>query len=404
MIVPSTPTSPGLSTVPGLRAFANPRFRMALATVILAMAATALCAVLLARAASPTGQFGIDSTDYLTAASRIASGGTPYAQAMLAGPVDSQGVDRYRYPPPLAQVLVTLAPVPIQAALWVWFALGFAAIVAALLMALRTAAMDGVEPTIWVLVAATLFLPVFDSLWKGNVSTVLALLVSTALVGGATGGAAVVIATLLKVVPVVFVPAWFVAGAPSRRAMIVTGLVALAASVLVSPGAWHDYLVVLPNMLAGSADEATNVAPWSMVARSGAPEWLGQMVRVGSVGFAVVAVGASMVAVRRPGGLALGGALCSIAMLLLPAALWYHYLVVLLPLAIVAWPRASNGARVALVLTGATISAGVAWLPLATVGWVVMAGSLVWVFARPPARVAAPAEARSGYVAGVAAR
>ena len=372
-----------LTAVPGLRTLAAPRFRVALAGVLLLTAIALLGSLLLARAASPTGQFGIDATDYLTAAQRIAVGASPYADEMLVGPVDAQGTDRYRYPPPLAQLLVPLSAVPTSVALWAWFALGMAAIVGALLVALRTARMLHPEAVLWSLAAACLFLPVFDSLWKGNVSGLVALLVSIAMVGGAAGGAAVALATLLKVVPVVFVPAWVIVDHRSRRGLVLTAIVIVAMSILVSPAAWRDYLVVLPNMLAGTADEATNVAPWSMIARSDAPAWLGQLVRLGSIAAAAAAVGVSVMVVRRPGGLPLAAALCSVAMLLLPAALWYHYLVVLLPLAIVAWPHATPGARGVLLLAALGVSAGVAWLPLATIGWVAMASVIVGVLASP---------------------
>lgn len=377
-----------LGATPGLRAFGTSRFRIALATLLIVTATLLLGSLLLGRAASPTGQFGIDATDYLTAAERISRGESPYAPAMLVGPVDSQGTDRYRYPPPLAQVLVPLASLPTQAGLWVWSALGLAAIVASVLVALRTAGQLRLEPVLWSLVAACLFLPVFDSLWKGNVSGLLALLVAIAAVGGAAGGAAVTLAALLKVVPVVFAPAWLVVDARSRRALLATGVGVVALSVLLSPGAWRDYLTVLPNMLAGSADEATNVAPWSMAARSGAPDWLASIVRLGSIALALLAVACSVLVIRRPGRLPLAAALCSIAMLLLPAALWYHYLVVLLPLAILAWPRATRGARAGIVVGGLCVSGGVAWLPMATIGWVVMASVIVGVLMDRPRPVA----------------
>ena len=58
--------------------------------------------------ASPA-QVGIDFGDYWTAATRVAHGTSPYAPEMLAGPVDAMGTDRFRYPPPLAQVLVPLS-------------------------------------------------------------------------------------------------------------------------------------------------------------------------------------------------------------------------------------------------------------------------------------------------------
>lgn len=391
-----------LTTLPGLRTLVTARFRATLAAVLLVVAATLLGSLLLGRAASPTGQFGIDATDYLTAAERIATGRSPYAPEMLAGPVDSQGIDRYRYPPPFAQVLVPLSALPTPAALWVWLALGLVSIMASLLVALRTAGLWRVEPVLWSLAAACLFLPVFDSLWKGNVSGLLALAVAIAAAGGAAGGAAVALATLLKVVPIVFVPGWWVLGSRSRRAMVAVALAVVATSVLLSPGAWRDYLAVLPNMLAGTADEPTNVAPWSLVARSGAPDWLADLVRLVSVAGALVAMSVSVLVVRRPGGPVLAAALCSAAMLLLPAALWYHYLVLLLPLAIIAWPQASPTERGALVLAGLAVSAGVAWLPLATLGWVVMAGLVTSVLARA-ASVSIPtlvARRRGGAVSG----
>ena len=40
---------------------------------------------------------------------RVATTGTPYAPEMLTAPVDAQGLDRYRYPPPLAPLLVPAA-------------------------------------------------------------------------------------------------------------------------------------------------------------------------------------------------------------------------------------------------------------------------------------------------------
>jgi hypothetical protein len=163
--------------------------------------------------------------------------------------------------------------------------------------------------------------------------------------------------------------------------MVLTVILAVALSALLSPSAWRDYLVVMPNMLAGSADDATNDAPWSMVARSGAPEQLVTVVRIGSIAIALGAVVASVLVIRRPGGLELAASLCSIAMLLLPAALWYHYLVVLLPLAIIAWPRSTTGARAAIVVAGLCVSAGIAWLPLATIGWVAMASVILRVLA-----------------------
>ncbi len=354
--------------LPGARTLGSARFRMLIAAVMVGVVGVLLAMLLLARAGSPTGQFGIDATDYLTAARRISGGGSPYASVMLTGPVDAQGTDRYRYPPTFAQLLLPLTALEQPAALWLLLIFQTAAIATAVGLALRMGGLLRPEPVLWAAAATMLFLPVFDSLWKGNVSGFLSLLVVLATTGGATGGAAVALATLLKIAPVTFVPAWFALDGRSRWGMLVTTLCVVTVSVVLAPTAWRDYLSVLPNLVAGTADEATNVAPWSVVARAGAPEIVGSVVRVLSLGVATAAIAASVVIIRRPGGLPAAATLATIAMLLLPAALWYHYLVVLLPLAILAWPTATRSERGALVVAGGVVTGGVVWLPLATVG------------------------------------
>ena len=64
-------------------------------------------------------------------------------------------------------------------------------------------------------------------------------------------------------------------------------------------------------------------------------------------------------------------------MLLLPAQLWYHYLVVLLPLAALAWSRADARQRGALIVSAAAVSFGIAWLPLATLGAMALTATTV---------------------------
>ena len=72
-------------------------------------------------------------------------------------------------------------------------------------------------------------------------------------------------------------------------------------------------------------------------------------------------------------------------MLLLPGAIWFHYLALLLPVAIVAWASADSRQRVALAVSGAAVSVGTAWLPLASAGAAVLI--IVCLIAlRPPAR------------------
>jgi hypothetical protein len=70
-------------------------------------------------------------------------------------------------------------------------------------------------------------------------------------------------------------------------------------------------------------------------------------------------------------------------MLLLPAALWFHYLAALLPFAALAWQRATRRDRAVIVGSAAAVTCGVAWLPLATCGAVVLVLSLLRPLARP---------------------
>jgi hypothetical protein len=72
-----------------------------------------------------------------------------------------------------------------------------------------------------------------------------------------------------------------------------------------------------------------------------------------------------------------------VAMLLAPAALWYHYLAVLLPLALYAWPAATRRQRCVLAVGSGLVSAGVAFLPLALLGaGVMVTGTLAALWPR----------------------
>jgi len=86
----------------------------------------------------------------------------------------------------------------------------------------------------------------------------------------------------------------------------------------------------------------------------------------------MAAVVAAAVVAGRPAGRHRGVVLATAAMLFIPAALWYHYLVALLPLAALAWGRSSAAERVTMVAGAALVSAALAWLPLALVGSALM--------------------------------
>jgi hypothetical protein len=326
------------------------------------------------------GQFGIDFADYFAAAERLATSGSPYAPEMLAGPVPAQGIDRYRYPPPLAQVLAPTIPLGLGVATLAWLALQLACITAGMVVAARAlGSRPGREAVLWVAVATAWFLPVLDTLWKGNVSGIQLLLVSLLFAGAAAGGYGTAINAMLKLVPLALAPMVARHGPRGAIAVAIGLLVIGLTSILLSPTAWQDYVIVLGNLLAGAADYASNLAP-DAVARTvfGLDDGAAQIVRWLSVGVGLAMVVAGIALAPRPGAWPLAASLGTIGLLLLPAALWYHYLVVLLPIAIVAWRRATVATRAALVGGGAAVTVGVAWLPLALTGGVVIGAASIW--------------------------
>jgi hypothetical protein len=339
--------------------------------------------VLLRQAQSPTGQFAIDFADYYVAAQRLAAGQSPYAPEMLAGPVPAQGQDRYRYPPLFAQALVPLSGLPMTTAALVWLVIQAVAVLTAVWVAGSAGGLAVTrERFVWSAVAATYFLPVFHTLWMGNVSGIVALAVALVAAGGTIGAVAALAATLLKLVPITLVPAALIPLSRRQVVSVTTGFVlVVAVSVLLAPQAWSDYLRVLPNLLAGSADYPTNLAPAGVATTLGLPESVIAVARLLTVVLAVAALVASVVwsrqfALRRlPNGLLLATAAATVAMLLLPSALWYHYLCVCLPVAAFSWKGADRRQRFGLVIGGAAVTIGLAWLPLALAGAAVMLGS-----------------------------
>lgn len=387
----------GLVNVPGLRTLASPRFRLLIATTLAVLGTLILGAAMLRQASDPSGQFGIDLGDYHGAARALIDTGHPYAPEMLAGPVDAQGLERYRYPPPLAQLLVPLAGLSVTAAASIWLVLQAIAMVAAVWLALGAAGVPRhAERAAWSVVACLVFMPVFDTLWKGNVSGLVALVVTLVAMGGRPAGVGAVAGTLLKVVPGTFLPLLLAEGRRAIVAGAATAVGVVALSVLATPTAWADYAVVLPNLLGGSADYATNLAPATLVERAGGGAALGSAVRVVTLALAAaLTLLAPIIAWRRPGyhGRAAGVTLATAAMLLLPAATWYHYLAALLPIAALAWPAASASGRLALLGAAAAITVGVAALPLATLGAALLLVVATAVHLRAAIQSASPAPA-----------
>ncbi|MDQ3937895.1 MAG: DUF2029 domain-containing protein, partial [Chloroflexota bacterium] len=374
-----------------MRTFRSARFRVVLAATLWLVGAVVLAALLVQQAADPAGQYAFDFQAYHAAAGEIAAGRSPYAPEMFSGPIPAQGAVLYKYPPVLAQLLVPLAGLSMLTSAAVWLLLQGALILAGVWLAARAGgAPRSVETFLWCGVAATFFLPSFDTLWKGNVSGVQAFQVALMAGGAALAGGSLASAALLKTTPaVMFLPA-LAGGRRLVRGLLITGLSALAVSVLLSPQAWLDFVRVVPNLVAGPAVFPTNVAPDSIVALAfpEAPVAAG-IVRVSVILLGLAAILLAVMLARRPGGWQAALTLALAASLILPSSIWYHYLAVLLPIAALAWSRAGRRGRVALVAGGAMISFAVLWLPLAVLGGTVLvAGALFALWPRPSEPVA----------------
>jgi alpha-1,2-mannosyltransferase len=359
-----------------MRTLRSARFRLLLAALLWLAGTVVLGLVLLGQANDPAGQYAFDFQAYHGAAADIAAGRSPYAADMFSGPIPAQGEVLYKYPPLLAQLLIPLAALPLAGAAAIWFVAQAAAILAAVWLSIRAGgATQSVETLAWCAVAATFFLPNFDTLWKGNVSGFLALTVAAVLMGGIGGGAGSVAATLLKTTPVVMlVPALFA----GRRVLtgVALGLPVLVLSVLLSPTAWLDFVRVIPNLLSGPSVFANNLAPHSLVATAlPALPLAADIARILALGVGVAALVVSVILARRSSGWVAAVTLALAASLLIPSATWYHYLAVLLPLAAFAWARASSRQRVALIAGASGVSLGLVWFPLVVAGAVTMVGA-----------------------------
>jgi hypothetical protein len=292
--------------------------------------------------------------------------------------VPAQGVYEgiFKYPPLFAQLLVPLTALDFWLSAGVWLAIQTALILVGVWIAARAGGAPRTFETVcWCGAAATLFLPNFDTVWKGNVSGGLAFLVALSLAGGLRGGLGVASAVLLKTTPVVMLPAALSGGRRSLLGLaVLTPVVGL--SVLISPGAWFDFVRVLPNLVSGPAQFATNLSPDNLVSYAlPALPLAAEIVRWLGVGMGVLAVIGSVMVARRPGGWPAAVVLGVAAMLLLPSATWYHYLAVLLPLAAYAWPRAGRRSRFGLAAGAAAVSLALPVLPLAVAGAGLMLGS-----------------------------
>jgi hypothetical protein len=300
--------------------------------------------------------WGVDFGDYWLAGGRVLRGQSPYAPAMLAGPFSAGGLDRFRYPPPFALVVSPLALLPLEVAKSVWAAMSLVALYIGCWLAARAggARTSGIwefaERVMVTTLVFGLFLPVFDSVSKGNVEGIEVLALGAALGAGTlVAVGSVLLLGILKIAPVLVWPAalWHFKAGFWRAAGLVAALLVLSLPLLVR--GWLDFPTVLINQLAGSGDFLSNMAPTQTVHSllPGNPG-LESIVRAGTLLISAGLVAASLRYARRRDGWPAALFAALVASLLVPGVIWGHYLVLLLPFVFFTWPPAERSERVLL--------------------------------------------------------
>ncbi len=357
-------------TMKAISSWTGPRFALSKALrdrrrlrvymcMVIAIFAVAFGSAMISAASDNHVKMGGDFADYWLAAGRMSGGHSPYAPEMLLGAIPAQGPDRFRYPPVFAQMLIPLSWLPEQIAAFVWFCVQTATLALGLYIASRAGGVRSrLDRGIAVGLAFALYLPIYDGLMKGNVEGPTTLLLACALLAGERGaGISVAAAALIKLVPSMAFPALAARGRRAAAGFMAACAVLVVPSMILAPGAWRDYAVVLPNMLAGSVAYENNLAPAGFIASDPALAplaALATLARLSFVGAAILLIGLSIWLARRPGGWPAALLAATVASILAPGAIWYHYTVVLLPFVFYAWPRTSVRVRLGLLsgLTG----------------------------------------------------
>ncbi len=333
-----------IASMPVLRTFESRRFRLLVAT-ILVLFGVAWNLLRLSMFES-SESWGLDFGAYYHAAERMLAGSSPYATMQVASPAVAYCFDCYLYPPFFAQSLAPMTLVPLEAAKVIWLAIGYAAVFASTWLATGIGgATKSLERAIWCLAAVLLFEPVSHAVWNGNIGTIVALGVTAVAMGGTRAGVGAGVISLLKVAPGTLLPAVLASSRESRRALLVTLTAITGTLFLLAPRAWLEYPLVLANLFTDPARSDGDLALGYAVSEAGWGPVAVAIVRVATLIAAGVCILASIWVARRQGGMPAAALLGTVAMLIIPGTLWLHYLVVLLPFAAMAWPRARTGIR-----------------------------------------------------------
>lgn len=305
------------------------------------------------RVAAGWASFGSDLIAYEQAAARLETTGSPYSAELAAGPIENDARNvaiGYFYPPPLAQAFVPLRGIDHDVLAIVWtVAQAILAFVLLPLVWRRSGGAAGLGPLLWVIAFALGSFPFQFALIVGNVSGWSALLIGALLV--TQGRSQGLLAGGLGLLKSVNLPTFLVALVERRSRFSALGLVVgvAAMSFVLSPNAWFAWIQVLPNILALPAGGSpANVSPVALVTD---PQ-VRVVVSVSSAMAAVACFGVAIWLVRREGISRRAVTAASACSLLINPTIWDHYLSVLVPITIAAWPNISDRWRLLLVVGG----------------------------------------------------
>lgn len=317
-----------------------------------------------------------DFVNYFRGAQAVAHGTDLYADFKRSWGTEAWVV-AYIYPPFFAEILAPLTPLGLVAAARIWLLAVQAAFGGALLLILRLHPELTKAGRRLFLLAALGFMPVYLNLKFQQVATLWLLLLTAALWSSlrrrdGVSGLMLALATSIKVSPIFFLPLFARVG---RWRIAILGSVLLvgvtAGSVLLAPGSWQFFTVVLPRIGLGTANW-DNGSIDGLVSRivQFSPHLFGTatvpIAKAVIVGAAVAVIGITIWQAR--GGvdqgwtLRLGVASLICALLIISSVTWQHHLVtLLLPLATaLAWISARRpGARYA---WGVLIAYGMCWM------------------------------------------
>jgi alpha-1,2-mannosyltransferase len=285
-----------------------------------------------------------DFVNYFGGAQAAAHGTDIYADFKQSWGTESWVV-AYIYPPFFALLLAPLTALGLLAAARIWLLVVQAAFLVALALILRINPELSRAGRRLFLVASFTFMPVYLNLKFQQVATVWLLLLTATLWAAlrrraGLAGAFIAVAASLKVSPIFLIPLFARLG---RWRIAVLGSVTLVAvtvvSMLLAPGSWQFFTVVLPRIGLGTANW-DNGSIDGLVSRivELAPHLFGgatqTVAKVAIVAAAVTVIGITLWFARDLGrqrfGLRLGVAALVTSLLIVSSVTWQHHLVTLL--------------------------------------------------------------------------